>query len=422
MATTLKTILVEAKSITEVLDISKEHLRSNGFRIKELHNELICTRGIGFLTAQQRFVLNFSQQDSQTVRIDGEFFILAYWFIKSTVDEKALVAGIPKRKGYKLMQEYITRINGKVIEEVEVGKRFCPKCGAELREGDNFCNSCRTRIGEIGIEKAGAGPRFGSFILDVIIVYVIWLIVGCLPLFLADAFDEDLGVPYLYLSFLAISLGYFTYFFGNGQTLGMKAAKIKLCGTDGTYPIGYGNGFLRWIGMGISGLVIYLGFLWILIDDNKQGWHDKIAGTYVLNEGTTMEVPEEREKEKEEEPIKGPEEEKENTIGIKVCSVLFVVGGLMQFVAMVTGSMLLGFVIFGSLLVGLAMFAAAYGIWNSKNWGRMLGIILGTLELVLGGVMGGILMSFPDILLGVSGFIILYFLLIDKNTKTLFMR
>ena len=116
MATTHKTILVEAKSITEVLDISKEHLRSNGFRIKELHNELICTRGIGLLTAPQRFVLKFSQQDSQTVRIDGEFFILAFlWFIKSTVDEKAISGGIPRRKGYKLMQEYISRINGKVI-------------------------------------------------------------------------------------------------------------------------------------------------------------------------------------------------------------------------------------------------------------------------------------------------------------------
>jgi hypothetical protein len=112
----------------------------------------------------------------------------------------------------------------------------------------------------------------------------------------------------------------------------------------------------------------------------------------------------------------------DKTTGIKVCSVLFGIGGLMQLIAALTGSMLLGFVIFGSLLVGVAMFAAAYGIWNLKNWGRMLGIILGILELVLGGVMGGILTSLPDILLGVSGFIILYFLLVDKNTKALFRR
>jgi uncharacterized RDD family membrane protein YckC len=79
-------------------------------------------------------------------------------------------------------------------------------------------------------------------------------------------------------------MGYFTYFFGNGQTLGMKAMKIKLCGADGTYPIGYGKGFIRCIGLIISAWVIYLGFLWILIDKNKQGWHDKIASTYVVLE------------------------------------------------------------------------------------------------------------------------------------------
>jgi RDD family. len=50
------------------------------------------------------------------------------------------------------------------------------------------------------------------------------------------------------------------------------------------YPIGYGKGFLRWVGMIISGLVLLLGYIWILIDKKNQGWHDKIAGTYVIKE------------------------------------------------------------------------------------------------------------------------------------------
>jgi uncharacterized RDD family membrane protein YckC len=127
------------------------------------------------------------------------------------------------------------------------------------------------------MEKAGAGIRLVSYIIDAIILWVIGAIVGLI--FMA------LGVGYVAASIsigLLISLGYFTYFFGNGQTPGMKVMKIKLCGTDGTYPIGYGKGFLRWIGMLISGLVIYIGFLWILIDKDKQGWHDKIADTYVV--------------------------------------------------------------------------------------------------------------------------------------------
>ncbi|MGB7002203.1 MAG: RDD family protein [Halobacteriota archaeon] len=127
------------------------------------------------------------------------------------------------------------------------------------------------------MEKAGAGTRLVSYIIDVIILWVIGAIVG----FIFMAFGAGYVAASIVIGIL-ISLGYFTYFFGNGQTPGMKVMKIKLCGTDGTYPIGYGKGFLRWIGMLISALVIYIGFLWILIDKDKQGWHDKIAGTYVV--------------------------------------------------------------------------------------------------------------------------------------------
>ena len=179
---------------------------------------------------------------------------------------------------------------GATIEPIKVekvGKRVCSKCGAELVEGAKFCSSCGARIGEISMEKAGAGARFGSYILDWIIVSVIGFILGALLGFwwtVTFPYEEEALEGIASLLGIVISIGYFTYFFGNGQTLGMKVAKIKLCGTDGTYPIGYGKGFLRWIGMIISSLVIGLGFFWILIDENKQGWHDKIAGTYVVVE------------------------------------------------------------------------------------------------------------------------------------------
>ena len=127
------------------------------------------------------------------------------------------------------------------------------------------------------MEKADAGVRFGSYILDrIILVAIVYALI--IPLLMIDV--EYAAVAWIIG--LTIDICYYTYFFGNGQTLGMKVAKIKLCGTDGTYPIGYARGFLRWLGMLISGLAIGVGFLWILIDKNKQGWHDKIAGTIVV--------------------------------------------------------------------------------------------------------------------------------------------
>jgi uncharacterized RDD family membrane protein YckC len=33
----------------------------------------------------------------------------------------------------------------------------------------------------------------------------------------------------------------------------------------------------------VSGLALSIGFLWIEFDKKRQGWHDKLAGTYVIN-------------------------------------------------------------------------------------------------------------------------------------------
>ena len=39
---------------------------------------------------------------------------------------------------------------------------------------------------------------------------------------------------------------------------------------------------LRNLGKILSKLALFIGFIWILFDKNKQGWHDKIGKTYVV--------------------------------------------------------------------------------------------------------------------------------------------
>jgi uncharacterized RDD family membrane protein YckC len=77
---------------------------------------------------------------------------------------------------------------------------------------------------------------------------------------------------------------YFTYFWsaaGKGQTLGSRALNIRVVKTDGAY-LDYGGAFLRFIGFIISCVVFFIGIIWAAFDAQKQGWHDKIAGTYVV--------------------------------------------------------------------------------------------------------------------------------------------
>ena len=47
-------------------------------------------------------------------------------------------------------------------------------------------------------------------------------------------------------------------------------------------PVTMGSAILRLLGYWVSGLVFYLGYIWIFIDKRKRGWFDLIAGTVVV--------------------------------------------------------------------------------------------------------------------------------------------
>jgi len=46
--------------------------------------------------------------------------------------------------------------------------------------------------------------------------------------------------------------------------------------------VSYGRAFGRFAMSLVSGLVLLLGYLWMIWDSEKQTWHDKVARTYVV--------------------------------------------------------------------------------------------------------------------------------------------
>ena len=86
-----------------------------------------------------------------------------------------------------------------------------------------------------------------------------------------------------YLINMIISIFYYIYFIGaKGQTLGKMALNIKVVNEETNEAPGYLSAFLReFIGKFFS-LFFFLGFLWVIWDKKKQGWHDKIAHTIVV--------------------------------------------------------------------------------------------------------------------------------------------
>lgn len=68
-----------------------------------------------------------------------------------------------------------------------------------------------------------------------------------------------------------------------GKTIGQAFLGLLVIGTKGQ-DVTFWMAVRRAIGYYLSFLPLAAGFLWILADDRRQGWHDKLAGTVVIYE------------------------------------------------------------------------------------------------------------------------------------------
>lgn len=154
------------------------------------------------------------------------------------------------------------------------GARFCANCGAVLAvvESPKPVVSPSSAEPEVAVEYMGFGIRFGAAIIDIVLIGIISVLFRLTP---AGMFG--LSVPVLWLLYNWLFTGL------KGQTPGKMVVGIKVVDARGNKP-GLGTAALREIPGKILSLVvpIFLGFLWIIWDERKQGWHDKIADTYVV--------------------------------------------------------------------------------------------------------------------------------------------
>ncbi len=125
--------------------------------------------------------------------------------------------------------------------------------------------------------RAGFFSRLVAYLIDIVVVGIP---VGIVAIIFTNQ-DGSLS-PLGAVLYAVISIGYYVYFWSNtGQTPGKKWLGVRVVSTDGEV-LSAGRAFLRLIGYAISSLFFGLGFLWAAWDSEKQGWHDKIANTYVV--------------------------------------------------------------------------------------------------------------------------------------------
>jgi len=135
---------------------------------------------------------------------------------------------------------------------------------------------------------AGAVSRGMAFFLDVLISAVIATIGSLLVYVGAQALGRNLdggGVVALsYLLSLPVVFGAYCAISWSlaGRTPGMALFGVRVICLDGSAPSPV-RSVVRVLGYIVSAILM-LGFIWIAVDRRRQGFHDKIARTFVVYE------------------------------------------------------------------------------------------------------------------------------------------
>lgn len=128
-----------------------------------------------------------------------------------------------------------------------------------------------------------------SLVLTVVGVFALvgWLVAGVR----LDPLRTIIRLGWAFnIIFVLLAAIYFTYLHGAyGQTLGKRLLGLRVLTTHGR-ELGYLNSFFRFAMSCFAVAGFGLGIIWIALDPNKQGWHDKLSRTVVLR-GQTAIVP-----------------------------------------------------------------------------------------------------------------------------------
>jgi uncharacterized RDD family membrane protein YckC len=133
-------------------------------------------------------------------------------------------------------------------------------------------------------DYAGFGQRAVALLIDWLIVVVVSMPVIVLA-FGAEYFSLDPMRRAWDLVFTLVVgivvVGFWRYC---GATPGKLAVGVRIVDArTGAVP-STGRLVVRFLAYVVSALPLYLGFLWAAVDRRKQGWHDKIAGTVVVQD------------------------------------------------------------------------------------------------------------------------------------------
>ena len=119
------------------------------------------------------------------------------------------------------------------------------------------------------LPRAGFWIRVAATLLDIMLIGVV-----------LNMMETRMFSPADYFPLMAAT--YFVTFWAlKGTTIGGVVCGLKVVRLDDR-PVDWSVAIVRGLGGFLSLFVAGLGFIWVAFDDERQSWHDKIAGTTIV--------------------------------------------------------------------------------------------------------------------------------------------
>ncbi|MET0065145.1 MAG: RDD family protein [Candidatus Thiodiazotropha sp.] len=124
--------------------------------------------------------------------------------------------------------------------------------------------------------------RLGAILYDLLLLTALIFVATAALTLPFGSPDHGWLVVFQIIIFEIIPLLFFTGFWvGGGQTLGMRAWRLKVVRLDGA-DLSWSDALKRHLSALLSVYLLGLGFLWILVDPDKMAWHDRISKTRLV--------------------------------------------------------------------------------------------------------------------------------------------
>lgn len=130
--------------------------------------------------------------------------------------------------------------------------------------------------------------RLAAMVYDLLILVAVWIAIGFIYMAIAGLDSErdarTLQVTLFPMLFLGTLLFYGWFWTHGGQTLGMRAWRLKV--VDGKKLDGRPPNALQCVSRSLVATLSLssfgLGYLWLYVDANRDTWHDKLSSTRTL--------------------------------------------------------------------------------------------------------------------------------------------